>query len=274
MAANHGPDLTPDFNLDLAPDLASELAPELSANLAAIPSNIAHIRERIHAACRRSARPTDSVELMAVSKQQPVEAILAAADCGLTVFGENRVQEFATKVPALAAANPDLLPTLRFHMIGHLQSNKASRAAEIFSAVDSLDSLALARKLNAAAPVPLPVLLEIKLSPEAAKTGLLPDSAELHILLERLPEIPSLSLRGLMTVPPWSEQAEPARPYFRRLRELRDSLAARYPRLDFSTLSMGMSHDFEIAIEEGSTTVRIGTAIFGKRTPPAAATLT
>jgi pyridoxal phosphate enzyme (YggS family) len=258
---------------DPAPDVNPDRNPDLSASLAAIPSNIAHIRERIHAACRRAARSTDSVELMAVSKQQPVEAILAAADCGLTAFGENRVQEFATKVPALAAANPDLLRILRFHMIGHLQSNKASRAAEIFSAVDSLDSLALARKLDAAAPVPLPVLLEIKLSPEAAKTGLLPDSAELHILLERLPELPSLSLRGLMTVPPFSDEAEAARPYFRRLRLLRDSLAARYPRLDFSTLSMGMSHDFEVAIEEGSTTIRIGTAIFGKRTPPAATTI-
>ncbi len=225
---------------------------------------------------------------MAVSKQQPVAAILAAARSGLTVFGENRVQEFATKLPALAAATPALPSTLRFHMIGHVQSNKAARAAEIFSAIDSLDSLALAKKLNTAAqnsafvspshsssapaslPASLPVLLEIKLSSEPAKTGLLPDSAELDILLERLPEFPHLSLRGLMTVPPWSDDAEPARPYFRRLRLLRDSLAARYPRLDFSTLSMGMSHDFEVAIEEGATTVRIGTAIFGKRTPPAA----
>jgi PLP dependent protein len=231
-----------------------------------IAANIAHIRERIDLACRRAARSPDSVELMAVSKQQPAAAILAAARCGLKIYGENRVQEFSTKLPKL----PQLAGG-KFHMIGHLQSNKAARAAEIFDAVDSLDSLALARKLNTAAAAlskRIPVLLEIKLSPEPSKTGLLPDSAELTVLLERFPELHALELRGLMTVPEWSDEAEPARPAFRRLRELRDSLAARYPHFNFGELSMGMSHDFEVAIEEGATTVRIGTAIFGPRLHP------
>jgi pyridoxal phosphate enzyme (YggS family) len=233
----------------------------------AIAGNIAHIRERIDLACRRASRSPNSVQLMAVSKQQPAAAILAASCCGLNIYGENRVQEFAVKLPQLS----ELAPSARFHMIGHLQSNKAARAVEIFDAVDSLDSLALARKLDAAAAAQskrLPVLLEIKLSPEPSKTGLLPNSPELSILLERIPELKSLELRGLMTVPEWSDQAEPARPTFRRLRELRDSLAARHPRLNFAELSMGMSHDFEVAIEEGATTVRIGTAIFGPRLRP------
>ena len=161
---------------------------------------------------------------------------------------------------------------VEMHLIGKLQSNKSAKAAEIFSAIDTVDSLRLGQRLNEAAVRlgrVLPVLLEIKLSPEESKSGLDPESPELAQLLERMPDLPGLRLRGLMTVPPWSEDPECARPYFVQLRHLRDQLAARWPALDFSQLSMGMSGDFAVAIEEGSTCVRIGTALFGKRPYPA-----
>lgn len=235
--------------------------------------NLAHIEDEIAAACRRAGRPRSDVQLMAVSKTHPVALIREAIAAGLTLFGENRVQEFAQKAIELgrapgAAAASSALPSARFHLIGHLQSNKAAKAAEIFDGIDSVDSLRLAERLNDAASKraqPLPVLLEIKLSPEESKTGLDPGSAELAALLERLPGLAHLKLQGLMTVPPWSEDPEHARPCFRELRTLRGQLAAAHPRLDFSTLSMGMSGDFAVAIEEGSTVIRIGTALFGKR---------
>lgn len=203
---------------------------------------------------------------MAVSKTHPTSAIVEAATCGVTLFGENRVQEFQLKSEELTRAAAK--PGIEMHLIGKLQSNKTAKAAEIFSGVDSVDSLRIAQRLNEAAMRlgrVLPVLLEIKLSPEESKSGLEPESPELVQLLERMPELPGLRLRGLMTVPPWSEDAECARPYFVQLRHLRDQLAARWPGLDFSRLSMGMSGDFAVAIEEGSTCVRIGTALFGKR---------
>ncbi len=207
---------------------------------------------------------------MAVSKTHPASMMLEAVAAGLTLFGENRVQEFQQK--ALEIAGDSGARDIRVHLIGKLQSNKSAKAAEIFSGIDSLDSLKLAQRLNEAAErfgKNLPVLLEIKLSHEESKSGLVPDSAELVELLERLPDLPHLQLRGLMTVPPWSEDPETARPYFRQLRELRDQLASRHPWLDFAQLSMGMSGDFAIAIEEGSTCIRIGTALFGKRSYPA-----
>jgi hypothetical protein len=154
------------------------------------------------------------------------------------------------------------------HLIGHLQSNKAAKAAQIFSAVDSVDSMRLAERLNEAAARQssvLPVLLEVKLSAEEAKTGLDPEGSELRELLERAPDLPSLRIRGLMTVPPFDDNPETARACFRRLRGLRDGLAQSYPALDLPELSMGMSGDFEIGIEEGSTLIRIGTALFGAR---------
>lgn len=211
---------------------------------------------------------------MAVSKTHPASAIVEAAACGVTLFGENRVQEFQAKVVDLAieAAGGAELAGIQVHLIGKLQSNKSAKAAEIFSAIDTVDSLRLAQRLNEAAVRPgrvLPVLLEIKLSSEESKSGLDPESPELAQLLQRMPELPGLELRGLMTVPPWSEDPECARPYFVQLRHLRDQLAARWPGLDFSQLSMGMSGDFGVAIEEGSTCVRIGTALFGKRPYPA-----
>ncbi len=206
---------------------------------------------------------------MAVSKMQSPERIVEAYAAGLRLFGENRVQEFAEKQPALAAAGMFTgRAAASFHLIGPLQSNKAARAAQLFDAIDTVDSLRLAEKLNqiaAAANATLPVLLEIKLSAETSKHGLLPESAELALLLECAPDWPHLQVRGLMTVPPYSENLEAVRPYFRRLRQLRDVLTQQYPRLALDQLSMGMSHDFPVAIEEGSTCTRIGTAIFGTR---------
>ena len=201
---------------------------------------------------------------MAVSKTHPATAILEAAAAGLTFFGENRVQEFQQKSAQLPSS-------IAVHLIGHLQSNKVAKAAELFSSIDTLDSLRLAQRLNEVASTlgkTLPVLLEIKLSPEESKTGLDPGSPELAQLLERLPDLPRLQMQGLMTVPPWSEDPETARPYFIQLRQLRDQIVARHQRLDFSQLSMGMSGDFPVAIEEGSTCVRVGTALFGKRPYP------
>jgi PLP dependent protein len=231
---------------------------------------LARVEEQIDAACRRAGRPRAEVALMAVSKTHPVSSIVEAALCGVTLFGENRVQEFQLKSEELARDAAHL--QIEMHLIGKLQSNKTAKAAEIFSAVDTVDSLRIAQRLNDAAVRlgrVLPILLEIKLSPEESKSGFDPSSLEVAELLERLPDLPGLKLRGLMTVPPWSEDAEVARPYFMELRHLRDQLAARWPGLDLSQLSMGMSGDFAVAIEEGSTCVRIGTALFGKRPYPA-----
>ncbi len=204
---------------------------------------------------------------MAVSKTQPPEKIREAYGAGLRVFGENRVQEFAGKVAALGD-----LQDGEWHMIGHLQTNKAARTVEFFRAVDSVDSLKLAEKLDAAARSlgkRLDVLVEINVGGEVAKSGVAPDSRELEELLLAAPHLDGLIFHGLMTVPPFTENPGDARPYFRKVRELRDTIASRkLPAVGMDQLSMGMSHDFEIAIEEGSTCVRVGTAIFGERTKP------
>jgi pyridoxal phosphate enzyme (YggS family) len=192
----------------------------------------------------------------------PASAIVAAEGLGIRLFGENRVQEFQEKSGQFS------LPGAEFHLIGHLQSNKAGRAAELFGSVDTLDSVSLAERLDQAAirlGRRLGVLIEIKLSPEETKAGLDPESAELAALLERLPDLQGLEFRGLMMVPPFLEDLPAVRPYFRELRVLRDRLAAAHPRLSFGELSMGMSHDFPVAIAEGATQVRIGTALFGAR---------
>jgi PLP dependent protein len=230
-----------------------------------LEANLGRIEAGITAACREAGRSRGEVSLMAVSKMHPAAAITAAAALGVKIFGENRVQEFQEKSAQLA------LPGAAFHLIGHLQSNKSARAAELFRSVDTLDSVALAERLNQATNRVgrrLAVRIEIKLSPEAAKTGLEPDSAELSLLLERLPDLAGLEFRGLMTVPPYLEDLSAVQPYFRSLRVLRDQLATRHPRLSFVELSMGMSHDFPVAIAEGATQVRIGTALFGARTYP------
>jgi pyridoxal phosphate enzyme (YggS family) len=237
-------------------------------------ARLARVQEQIDAACRRAGRSRSDVALMAVSKTHPASAIIEAAGAGVTLFGENRVQEFQEKAVNLAGetAGGAELAGIRVHLIGRLQSNKSARAAEIFSGIDSVDSLRIAQRLNEAAQrlgKVLPILLEIKLSHEESKSGLDPESAELVQLLERMPDLRALKLGGLMTVPPWSEDPECARPYFVQLRRLRDQLAGRWPGLDFSQLSIGMSGDFAVAIEEGSTCVRVGTALFGKRPYPA-----
>jgi len=230
-----------------------------------IPENVAEVRQRIAAAARRARRDPSEITLMAVSKTFPAESIRQAYAAGIRVFGENRVQEFSSKSIQLADLN-----NAEWHMIGHLQSNKAAAAAEVFTAVDSVDSLKLAEKLNATAEKlgkKLRALIEINVGGETAKSGLAPDSDQLEELLVAAPRLEHIEFHGLMTVPPFAEDAEQARPYFRNLRELRDHIAARdLPAIRMETLSMGMSHDFEVAIEEGSTSVRVGTAIFGERT--------
>lgn len=231
-----------------------------------ISDNIARVRTQIEYAARRAGRDPAEIELMAVTKTVPVERIREAYDCGIRLFGENRVQEFDRKSPALR----DLAGAV-WNMIGHLQTNKAVGAAELFSAVESVDSLRLAQKLDAAAAQSsktLIVLVEINIGGEAAKSGIAPESQELNQLLQAAPNLPSLEIKGLMTVPPYSDDPEQSRPFFRRMRELADRIERRgLPCVNMNVLSMGMSHDFKAAIEEGATRVRVGTAIFGERMP-------
>jgi len=243
--------------------------------MTAVKDNLERLEEAIAAACRKAGRARGDVELMAVSKTYPAATIAEAAGLGLRLFGENRVQEFAAKAEELdgwraegcnAAADAPIL----VHLIGHLQTNKAARAAELFDAVDSVDSVRLAEKLNEAAGKlgkRLPVLIEVKLSPEETKAGLEPESAEAEALLERLAELGNLHVRGLMTIAPWGVAEDVTRTCFRSLREWRDMWAVSYPKLSLDVLSMGMSGDFPIAIEEGATRIRVGTALFGKRQP-------
>jgi PLP dependent protein len=233
-------------------------------SLVSIAENITLVREQIAAAALRAGRKPEEVALMAVSKTVAPGRIREAYEAGLRLFGESRVQELAGKADALRD-----LRNAEWHMIGHLQANKAAKAAELFAAVDSVDSLRLARRLDAAAQQlgkKIAVLIEINVGGEAAKNGVALESPELDDILRTAPELEHLEIRGMMTVPPFTEDQEGARLYFRQLRELRETIAARHlPRVDMSVLSMGMSHDFEIAIEEGSTCVRVGTAIFGER---------
>jgi PLP dependent protein len=234
-----------------------------------IVDNLAHLHQQITEACHRVNRPDSEVALMAVSKVHPVEAILEAYAAGQRLFGENRVQEFQEKSQLLTAHHPEIFTDADFHLIGPLQSNKTSRAAEIFHSIDAVDSLKIAERLNSAAAAlhkKLPIFIAVKLSHEESKHGVAP--AELSALLNSIAELSSIEAIGLMTVPPWSVDPEPTRPYFRELRRLRDDAQRTHPSL--TQLSMGMSNDFPVAIEEGSTCVRVGTAIFGKRQPPPA----
>jgi pyridoxal phosphate enzyme (YggS family) len=229
-----------------------------------IGDNISVIQRRISEAARRAARDPNDVALMAVTKTQPAEKIIAAYEAGIRYFGENRVQEFAAKHQQLAA-----LQGATFTLIGQLQSNKVNKAIELFSALHSVDSLRLAERINTAIErsrrEPLPIAIEINTG-DAAKAGLAPDAPELEQLLNSAPRLLHLRIQGLMTIPPFTPDPEGERPYFRRLRELRDSIVVRrLPGIGMDLLSMGMSHDFEVAIEEGSTCVRVGTAIFGER---------
>jgi pyridoxal phosphate enzyme (YggS family) len=229
-----------------------------------IAGNIAQVRERIGAAARRASRNSDEITLMGVSKTFPAERIREAYAAGLRVFGENRVHEFAGKAVVLRD-----LPDAEWHLIGHLQTNKAAKAAELFDTVDSVDSVRMAEKLNGfaeSAGKTLSVLIEINVGGEKKKSGVAPDSDELEQILRGAPRWGNLKIHGLMTVPPYTDDPESSRPYFCQLRQIRDSIAAReLPKIGTEVLSMGMSHDFEVAIEEGATCVRVGTAIFGER---------
>lgn len=249
-----------------------------------LADNLARVEAAIAAACKAAGRPRSEIELVAVSKTHPSSTITEAVGLGLHVFGENRVQEFAAKSSELAVsrlANTDGVPAptvrsqIRVHLIGHLQSNKAAKAVEVLDAIDSLDSVKLAERLDAAVGESvlhtgkrLPVLIEIKLSSEETKAGLAPDSKELAELLERLPSLAHLETQGLMTIAPLDVPEAETRACFRALRLLRDRLAQAHPKLNLPVLSMGMSGDFALAIAEGATRIRIGTALFGSRPQP------
>jgi len=227
-----------------------------------IADRVAAVRERIARAMERASRPPGDVTLVAISKTHPAEAVRAAFAAGVRDFGENRVQEAEPKI----AATADLRESgLRWHLVGHLQSNKARRAAALFEVVESLDSLDLAFRLarfGAEAGQPVRALVQVDLAGEETKFGL--PEAELLPALEALRGKEGLRIEGLMVLPPFLEDPERARPYFRRLRSLHDR-AQVAGLLEGRELSMGMSHDFEAAVEEGATIVRIGTAIFGER---------
>ncbi len=209
------------------------------------------VRDRIANAARRAGRSPEEITLIAVSKVKPAADIVAAYEAGQRRFGESYVQEFQTKKTELGE-----LPGAVFHFIGHLQSNKTRPAAELFDVIETVDNVKIARRLNEQTERPLEVFLEVKLSEEDAKRGM--DSSALGKVADFVRGSENLRLRGLMTMPPWSEDGEQSRPYFRRLRELAEQHG-------LEGLSMGMSNDFEVAIEEGATHVRVGTAIFGKR---------
>lgn len=219
---------------------------------ATVATNLAAVREQIERAATRAGRDPASVRLVAVTKTLPAEAVLAAWEAGQTEFGENRVQEAATKVPAVAVSGA----APRWHLIGHLQTNKARAALDLFAIIQSVDSLHLAEALSRRAPPGYPVLVEVNVAGEASKTGIAPDEAEATI--ETMRGLPNLDVRGLMTVAPQAADAEDVRPVFRQL-------AALARRFALPELSMGMSSDFGVAVEEGATIVRVGTAIFGRR---------
>jgi pyridoxal phosphate enzyme (YggS family) len=228
---------------------------------APVRENLLRIEERMARAAHRAGRPVEEVTLIGVSKMQPASAIRDAYEAGVRHFGENRVQEWEGK----RAGTEGLAAT--WHLIGHLQSNKAARGARLFHSVDSIDDLALAQRLDRARAEAgisgkLRVLIEVRIAKEETKTGA--EVEQVASLVEEIAELPRMELAGLMCIPPFLEDAEEVRPYFRRLRELRESLVGKL-RIALPVLSMGMSHDFEVAIEEGATEVRVGTALFGAR---------
>jgi pyridoxal phosphate enzyme (YggS family) len=225
-----------------------------------IAANLAQVHERMSRAAERAGRRADEITLVAVSKTFSVEAIHAAYGLGVRHFGENRVQEFEAKQPKLAGLE------CVWHFIGHLQGNKARRAAHLFGRIDGVDDAGLARKLDAAATAegkPLPVLIEVHLG-EETKSGVA--EADLPALAAVVRTLEHLKLCGLMAIPPYFDDPEQARPYFRRLRELGEEVSRQIGDV-LPVLSMGMSHDFEVAIEEGATEIRVGTALFGGRGP-------
>src|SRR6266850_711368 len=226
-----------------------------------VRESLLRIHERIASAAARAGRRAQQIALIGVSKTHPANAIREAYEAGVRHFGENRIQEWEGK----RAGTEGLAAT--WHLIGHLQSNKAVRAAKLFHSIDSVDDLALAQRLDRARADAgingkLRVLIEVRVAPEETKSGV--EINELPALAERVADLPRLELAGLMCIPPFLEEAERVRPYFKRLRDVRDELTGKMGR-DLPVLSMGMSHDFEVAIEEGATEVRVGTALFGAR---------
>ena len=217
-----------------------------------IEQNVRDLQQRIASACAGAGRSPDEMTLVAVSKTVQADAIEAAFNAGIRHFGESRVQEAKTKIEQLRGLKPDI----NWHMVGHLQTNKAKTAAAIFDIIHSVDSLKLAEALNNCSPRRLPILIQVNVSAEATKGGFM--LSEVQETVKQMRRLPNLDIQGLMTIAPWVDNAEEVRPVFRRLRQLRDALGLKH-------LSMGMSDDFEVAIEEGATLVRIGRAIFGER---------
>jgi pyridoxal phosphate enzyme (YggS family) len=226
-----------------------------------VQENVLHVQQRVRAAAKRAGRLPEEITLIAVSKTQPADAIREAYEAGVRHFGENRIQEWEAKHGMVKD-----LPAI-WHLVGHLQSNQAARAARLFHSVDSVDDLALARRLDRARGElaglgQLRVLVEVRVEHEAEKSGV--EITQLSELAEEMGKLPYLEFAGLMCIPPLFDVVEKVRPFFRRLRELRNALQARLGR-SLPVLSMGMSHDFEVAIEEGATEIRVGTALFGTR---------
>ena len=226
-----------------------------------VQENLARIQERIERAAARAGRGAESINLIGVSKTHPASAIREAYEAGVRHFGENRVQEWEGKRAGTEGLGAN------WHLIGHLQSNKTARAAKLFHSIDSVDDFEIAKRLDRARAEAgitgkLRVLIEVRIAPEETKSGV--EISELMASAEKIADLPRLELAGLMCIPPFLEEAERVRPFFRRLRELREDVAKKLG-LALPVLSMGMSHDFEVAIEEGATEVRVGTALFGTR---------
>ena len=217
-----------------------------------IEQNVRNLQQRIARACEKAGRSPDEVTLVAVTKTVDVSAIEAAFNAGVRDFGESRVQEAKPKIEQLQR----LKPGITWHMLGHLQTNKAKTAADIFDIIHSVDSFKLARTLNDCSQKKLPILIQVNVSAEATKSGF--QLPEVKDAVKQIGKLPNLEIQGLMTIAPWVSNAEEVRPVLRQMRQLRDALGLRH-------LSMGMSDDFEVAIEEGATLVRIGRAIFGER---------
>lgn len=232
-----------------------------SVALQAIGERFRYVREKINAAALRSKRAAEDVKLIAISKTHPVAVLQSAIEAGITDLGENRVQEADTKITSIGR------DAVRWHLVGHLQANKARRAVELFDVIHSIDSVSLTQRLERLCEETgreeLQILIQVDLAGERNKSGV--DSASLPMLLDQMKKCERVRLIGLMTLPPFFEDPDCTRPFFRALRDLRDSLTAEGHFEIPGELSMGMSHDFEVAIEEGATMVRVGTALFGER---------
>jgi pyridoxal phosphate enzyme (YggS family) len=226
-----------------------------------ISENLERVRERVAQAAAKAGRAADDIELVAITKTHPAEKVREAIEAGQTLFGESRVQEARAKIPELPS-------NLRWHFVGHLQKNKIRHALPLFEMIHSVDSLGLAQEVNRIAEeegMHPRILLEVNVAGEGSKFGFAPD--KLREQMEEVLALPRLSILGLMTIPPLAEEVKVSRKYFVQLRELRDRLQTEF-RVDLAHLSMGMTQDYPIAVEEGATLVRVGTAIFGERTRP------